>query len=256
MRAVLVSVLLCAGCSGRGDNVCRSACDRLEQCVSQIPGATAGKCTIDTINCAGIYLCVSNCVVAASCEQILVQPGVSSSYAACLAQCGGVPPDGGPPDGPPPDSSVDAPPAIDLPLTGDGPPTKDGAIHLDGAPVKPSSGCMDESNEPNNTTATATALIVTGLIPGWQICYPGDVDHFAIQLTAGQQLVAKVLFSHSKGDLDAALLDPAGMVVATSRSEDDDEQISYTAAASGAHVLGVIGFGEAVNTYDLSLQIQ
>jgi hypothetical protein len=134
-------------------------------------------------------------------------------------------------------------------------PTKDGAVPLDGAPVKPSTACLDASSEPNNTSATATDLsaVGSGLIPDWEICYPGDVDHYGVTLTAGQQLTVTIMFVHAQGDLELALLDPDGVVVATARSEDDDEQIVYTASKAGIHVFGVFGFGAATNTYDIQL---
>ncbi len=135
-------------------------------------------------------------------------------------------------------------------------PSKEGPVYLDGAPVKSSTSCLDKDVEPNNTSATATPLPGQGYIPNWEICYAGDVDHYAIQLQQGQKLVVKVVFYNSKGDLDAALLDPDGYVIEASRGTKDNELITLNAAdKTGKYILGVYGFGAAVNTYDLDVSI-
>jgi len=133
-------------------------------------------------------------------------------------------------------------------------PSKEGPVYLDGHPAKSSEGCLDKSSEPNNTMETATKIPAPGLIPDWQICYPGDVDHFAIELEMGDKLIVKVKFFNKNGDLDAALLDPDGFVIAQSRSETDNEELSLsTVAKAGTYTVGVYGFADATNSYDLDL---
>jgi hypothetical protein len=134
-------------------------------------------------------------------------------------------------------------------------PTKDGTVYLDGAAVKPPGNCLDKDVEPNNSGATATPITGQGFVPNWEICYPGDVDQYKIKLEAGQKLIVKVKFYNSKGDLDAALVDPGGFVVDSSRGEKDDETVHTTAVQAGGYVLGVYGFGTAVNSYDLDVTI-
>ena len=86
-------------------------------------------------------------------------------------------------------------------------PSKEGPVFLDGALVENRPGCVDdETGKPNNTSDTATALVGTGKISDWDICYPGDVDHYSIEVKTGKKLSIRVEFDHSKGDLDAALL--------------------------------------------------
>jgi hypothetical protein len=133
--------------------------------------------------------------------------------------------------------------------------SKDGPVYLDGAIVKPATNCLDKDVEPNNSAATATPITGQGFIPGWEICYPGDIDQYKIKLDLGQRLVVKVKFFHSKGDLDAALVDPSGFVVNASRGEKDDEQVSTTADKAGIYVIGVYGYGAATNSYDLDITI-
>ena len=135
-------------------------------------------------------------------------------------------------------------------------PKKEGPVYLDNATVKPPGNCLDSADEPNNSGATATMLKASSsLIPGWEICYKGDVDQFAVNLTSGQQLSVRVVFTHSKGDLDAALVEPGGQVVDISRSSTDHEQLSWTATSAGKHIFGVWGVN-ATNTYDLQLTVK
>jgi hypothetical protein len=133
--------------------------------------------------------------------------------------------------------------------------SKDGPVYLDGAIVKPATSCLDKDVEPNNSAATATPITGQGFIPGWEICYAGDVDQYKIKLGLGQKIVVKVKFFHSKGDLDAALVDPGGFIVNASRGEKDDEQVSTTADKAGTYVIGVYGYGAATNSYDLDITI-
>lgn len=133
-------------------------------------------------------------------------------------------------------------------------PSKEGPVFVDGAVVQPSTGCDDESSEPNNSATDATDLSFagSGIIPGWEICYAGDVDQYAIGLDEGQKLVVDVKFAHGQGDLDAALIDPDGRVIDSSRSETDDEQVAVTSAATqGTYIIAVWGFAADTNKYDL-----
>lgn len=135
--------------------------------------------------------------------------------------------------------------------------SKESGVYLDGAQVKNSEGCADEALEPsNNRGETATDLSDKGIgtIPGWEICYPGDVDQFSVTLQAGDKLVVRVKFTHSRGDLEAALLSPDGNLMDSSRSEDSDEEVSLsTAPIDGNYIIGVWGFDGATNTYDLEI---
>jgi hypothetical protein len=143
-----------------------------------------------------------------------------------------------------------------IPTDADLLPSKEGLVYLDGHPPQSSAGCKDEASEPNNTMDTATKIPGAGLIPGWEICYPGDVDHYAVTRKIGDKLAVKIKFFHKNGDLDAALLDPAGMVIGQSRSEDDNEQLGLsTVTKDGTYTIGVYGFGTATNTYDLELDL-
>jgi hypothetical protein len=155
----------------------------------------------------------------------------------------------------PEDKKLDAGrPEAKVPTDADNKPSKEGFVYLDGHPPQTGPTCDDDQEEPNNTADTATKIPGPGLIPGWEICYPGDVDHFSVELEQGDKLVVQVKFFHKNGDLEAALLDPDGFVIAMSRSEDDNEELNISAVTKkGKYVVGVYGFGDATNKYELDL---
>lgn len=138
-------------------------------------------------------------------------------------------------------------------------PSKEGPVFVDGSVVQSSEGCDDKAAEPNNTTDTAFKLLNTGRITDWQICYPGDVDHYSVDLSTGQKLTVRVLFKQESEDedLDAALLNPDGQVIVTSRTSDANETLELpTATEPGAYIIAVYGFGPATNRYDLDISIE
>ena len=155
-----------------------------------------------------------------------------------------------------PESAVDASINYETRITDIPPPLKTGPVYLDGSPVQSSKGCLDAQSEPNNTSATATLIPNPGSLPNWEICYPGDVDTYKIPLKKGDRLIVKVSFTNANGDLDAALLDPTGMVIDMSRGITNQEVVQVTnAAADGFYYVGVYGFGPAKNVYDLDVSI-
>ena len=94
------------------------------------------------------------------------------------------------------------------------------------------------------------------MLPGWEICYPGDIDQYSIELEQHDKLVVIVDFSHAAGDLEAALVNPDGLIIDYSRSETDDEEVSISSALNkGTYTLAVWGYGDAVNKYILDITI-
>ena len=65
--------------------------------------------------------------------------------------------------------------------------------------------------------------------------HPNDDDFYRLPdcVVAGS-MVARVLFNHAQGDVDAAFLDPNGQVLDQGTSVDDDEQISVDFVAGAA----------------------
>jgi hypothetical protein len=138
-------------------------------------------------------------------------------------------------------------------------PAKEGPVYLDAVRVaKDYSSCDDAASEPNNSVGTATKIPSgTTSSPDWEVCPAGDVDQFAISVKAGQKVSVKVVFTNSKGDLDAALVDPSGFVVDAARGTSDNETVGVDSASeAGTFIIGVWGYGAGTtNTYDLQISI-
>ena len=136
-------------------------------------------------------------------------------------------------------------------------PTKDGSMEIEPGLVQSSENCPDKTVEPNNSPDSAYPLSKSGRTIDWRICYPGDIDYYALELQQGQSLALTVIFTHDQGDLEAALLDPDGFIIRDGRSETDNEVLELESVpSSGTHHLAVIGFGDAVNTYDLDVRLE
>jgi hypothetical protein len=100
--------------------------------------------------------------------------------------------------------------------------------------------------EPNDDRAKAQA--VTHL-PAWingRLDKNGDVDQFAVELAAGQSLVATVQAYVLQSPVDAALrlFDPRGVEVLFNHDDGRtlDPQLAFTAERAGRHTLQMFGF--------------
>ncbi len=75
-------------------------------------------------------------------------------------------------------------------------------------------------------------------------------------MRTGQQLVARILFVSSSGDLDLDVYGPDGTtLLGQSHSSTDDESVTITATQDGRHYARVFGVGGAVNDYVLSATV-
>jgi hypothetical protein len=86
----------------------------------------------------------------------------------------------------------------------------------------------------------------------FEICPRGDVDYYGMDLHAGDHIHVDVLFHVIVGDLDAAVIDPAGRFLVISATAGDNESFDFVAATAGRYYLLVEGFMNQTNTYDLS----
>ena len=113
-----------------------------------------------------------------------------------------------------------------------------------------------EEVEPNNAPREAqvlpgSELTINGVLKG------ADVDGFAVELTAGQTLVAALDANERIGSPVDAILQVAsreGVVLA--ENHDDvglDPRLTFTAKKAGKHIIRVFGFSSAPNT-NIALQ--
>jgi hypothetical protein len=121
-------------------------------------------------------------------------------------------------------------------------------------------GCPDDSLEPNDTTSDAVLIFEDEVeYPDMSICETDDVDVFAWDMLAGDEVLVETQFSHADGDIDMTLFAPSeredvgpdGLGVTEGWSSDDDEFIGYTAEESGVYHLAVFTVDEP-NDYGFS----
>ena len=80
-----------------------------------------------------------------------------------------------------------------------------------------------------------------------------DVDYFRFTVPSGREVLLTIDFTHANGDLDMALLTPAGATFATSTGVTDHEEIVRSLPA-GEHVLKVYGYGGATGAYRVRIR--
>ncbi|MEM9195603.1 MAG: PPC domain-containing protein, partial [Myxococcota bacterium] len=110
--------------------------------------------------------------------------------------------------------------------------------------------CTDDSNEENDTIATATP--VTSLISG-QVC-SGDDDYYRINATPGTEISVTIDgFMHASGDLDLQLRSADGAVLSRSGGVEDFETATYCSPTADPIYARVFGYRTSENAYDLSV---
>lgn len=122
--------------------------------------------------------------------------------------------------------------------------------------------CADAANEPNEDAATATA-VSDGTALDAEICDSSDVDVYAIDLAAGDNLTVSTSFSNANGNIDMTLFPPSqageidrsGTGVAFTFSFDDAETLEHTATESGTYYLLVFNNDPNANTYNIQFEV-
>jgi hypothetical protein len=114
--------------------------------------------------------------------------------------------------------------------------------------------------EPNDTQAKAHDLrTVQGseMLTNLSISSSTDQDWFAFTTTATGRTgdLARIDFSNDQGDLDLALYNSSGALLASSTTVDDFEQVNLAGLSAGTYYLEVYGYEGATNAqYTLSLR--
>ena len=118
-------------------------------------------------------------------------------------------------------------------------------------------GCgdgLDDAYEDNDTQETAAAL-EPGLHEGLQVT-EGDDDWYAVEVCADGQLTATLRFVNADGDLDLALTDADGVIVAFSMTVEDVEEVSVLANMDTTAYVRVYGWLAAANAYSLEVVVE
>lgn len=104
---------------------------------------------------------------------------------------------------------------------------------------------QDDNYEENDTFSTAFDL--SDLERRWVrslqhvngLGIQADDDWYMIHITSDETVLIELQFSHSEGDIDVALYDALGNLLAISGGISDHEYIEYTALESGIHYISV-----------------
>lgn len=112
----------------------------------------------------------------------------------------------------------------------------------------------DDRFEDNDAQATA-AVLPDGAYPN---LVAADDDYYRVNVCGGGTVTFDVSFIDADGDLDLVLFDANGIFLGNASSSTDNERLIYENedALPVDVVLHVFGFGGAVNTYDLDIDIE
>ena len=115
--------------------------------------------------------------------------------------------------------------------------------------------CQDDPAEGNagNDNAQSAAPLQEYLGVNLQICADNH-DVFYVDLEAGTTLTVRALFQHALGDLDLALLTPAGTLHTVESSNDNEEINLQLIPQTGRYYIEVFGYHGAENAYRLELE--
>lgn len=127
-------------------------------------------------------------------------------------------------------------------------------LHLErlgGAPCVPDffEGAAGNDDLPN---ATPPNLVPDGVALSGTLC-PEDEDLFRVDVGAGEAVSARLAFDGSVADLDVALLDETGAVVAQSAGAGAPEVVRQRFVAAGTVYVRVRGFGNSTGAYTLTV---
>lgn len=111
----------------------------------------------------------------------------------------------------------------------------------------------DDPFEPNDERTAASRLFPPSDIPATACA--ADEDWYRVSLSSGCTLDVVASFSHDDGDIDLELRDSSDTLLASSRSTDDDEELSHTADGFTTAYVGVFVFqGGGTPRYRLSVE--
>ena len=111
----------------------------------------------------------------------------------------------------------------------------------------------DDGYEPNDDQVTASILPEGGVSA---ILCGDNADYWRVPVEVGCRLNARIEFEHAAGDIDLALVDNQGEVLAASDTNLDNERVSALLPHFGPFALRVTGKGGALdNTYRVSAEL-
>lgn len=113
--------------------------------------------------------------------------------------------------------------------------------------------CTDDLFEENDTPGQAAVLLPQSY-SNLVLC-TGDTDVFRLRVGRRDQLRATLRFAASGADLDLALLDEEGKVLAAARGTGNSEEATFAPWWDGELLVQVTGFSGSQSTYSLDLVV-
>ncbi|MEZ4461441.1 MAG: hypothetical protein R3E66_17330 [bacterium] len=125
-----------------------------------------------------------------------------------------------------------------------------------------SGGCSDEALEPNENAIDASPVSAGDTVSA-EICDEGDIDVYAIDLNAGDEVRVIHAFSNAAGNLDMTLfppsqadeISPSGSGVAFTFGLVDEEVLTHTATETGTYYLLVFNNNPSSVPYTLDFRV-
>ena len=112
--------------------------------------------------------------------------------------------------------------------------------------------CAEDGLEENDDSGSATP-ITAGTPVGARLC-PADEDWFQIDAAPRDVLTVDLRFVHAVANLDLSLVGPAGTLVATATSTDDDEHLVFPVVEGGTYWIQV--WSPSAETVDVGYQLE
>ena len=109
--------------------------------------------------------------------------------------------------------------------------------------------CMMDPNDPNETPATATPLVMNIATVG--LTCPGDEESFAIPTTPNKVYRVNVNFYNALSDLDLELFEN-GVKIDDSTGSNDFESIQFTAGANKTYAARVVNYDNKLNLFRIA----
>lgn len=117
--------------------------------------------------------------------------------------------------------------------------------------------CLPDALEPNDLANQDAPLVAPPGEVGLSLC-PFELDWFAVDVVSGQTLTVTAVFSHAEGDLDMRLYDPnysTTIPVEVAGSKNDNETITVPVSVTGTYYVRVHGFDGGSAEYDLTVAV-
>jgi len=115
--------------------------------------------------------------------------------------------------------------------------------------------CVSDAYEPNEDRGSARAL-APGSYADLVSCTGSD-DWYAVDAAAGSTLRVDLTFSHAEGDVDVALQNSMGTVLASGVTATDNETMTYAVTAAGTYYVRVYLYRDtgtsAGNRYSMTI---